>query len=86
MPEAQINLAHAVAYLASAAKSRRAHDAYFAALGDVKSFGNLPIPLNLRNAPTKLMKKIGYGAGYTMYDGKSYLPEKLKDKKYFKSS
>ena len=49
---------------------------------DVKSFGNLEIPMHIRNAPTKLMKELGYGEGYEMYDGESYLPEKLKDKKY----
>lgn len=81
-PEAQINLAHGTAYLASCNKDRRAYDAYFAALDDVKKHGNLPIPLQLRNAPTKLMKEVGYGKGYEMYDGKSYLPEKLNGKHY----
>ena len=60
-PECQINLAHGVVYLASAKKDRSAYDAYFRALGDVKQFGNLPIPLEVRNAPTKLMKQLGYG-------------------------
>ncbi len=83
-PEAQINLAHGVAYLASAKKDRGAYEAYFAALDDVKKHGNLPIPLNLRNAPTKLMKDIGYGKDYQMYTSESLLPEKIKTKKYFK--
>ncbi len=85
-PEAQINLAHGVAYLCKCVKNRRAYDAFFAALRDVEKFGNLPIPLELRNAPTKLMKDEGYGAGYEMYPGKdtSLLPEKIKRKKYFK--
>ena len=83
-PECQINLAHGVAYLAQSHKSRESHDAYFEALEDVKKFGNLPIPLHIRNAPTKLMKDIGYGKGYKKYDTESYLPEKLKDKKYLK--
>ncbi|NCN50872.1 MAG: AAA family ATPase [Candidatus Pacebacteria bacterium CG10_big_fil_rev_8_21_14_0_10_44_54] len=84
-PEAQINLAHGVAYLSNCKKNRSAYDAYFAALDDVKKHGNLPIPLHLRNAPTKLMKELGYGKGYEMYpDSKeSLLPEKLKDKNYF---
>ncbi len=82
-PEAQINLAHGVTYLASAKKDRRSHDAYFKALEDVKRFGNLPIPMNLRNAPTKLMKELGYGQGYQKYTNQSLLPEKLKDKKYY---
>lgn len=84
-PECQINLAHGVVYLASAKKDRSAYNAYFKALADVKTYGNLPIPLNLRNAPTKLMKDLDYGKGYEMYPGKdtSLLPEKLKNKKYF---
>ncbi len=55
------------------------------ALEDVKSFGNLPIPMNLRNAPTKLMEELGYGEGYDKYPDKdkSLLPEKLKGKKYY---
>jgi putative ATPase len=81
-PEATINLAHGVAYLAQCKKDRRAYDAVFAALEDVKKFGNLPIPLNIRNAPTKLMKGLGYGKDYRAYDTESYLPEKLKKKKY----
>lgn len=81
-PEATINLAHGVAYLATCKKDRRAYDAVFAALDDVKTFGNLPIPLKIRNAPTKLMKDLKYGKDYEMYDKESYLPEKLKKKKY----
>lgn len=81
-PEAAINLAHGVAYLSQAKKDRRAYDALFAALADVKGHGNLPIPMRVRNAPTKLMKDIGYGKGYEMYDDESYLPEKLKKKRY----
>jgi putative ATPase len=84
MPEAQINLAHGTAYLALAAKDRSAYDAYFEALDDVKKTGNIPIPLKVRNAPTKLMKEIGYHKGYEMYDKTGYLPEKLKGKKYYK--
>ncbi len=85
-PECTINLAHAVVYLATAKKDRRAYDALRSAECDVKNFGNLPIPLSLRNAPTKLMKDEGYGDGYEMYPepGTSLLPEKLKGKKYFK--
>ena len=91
-PEATINLAHGVAYLAQCKKDRRSYDAIFAALDDVKKFGNLPIPMRVRNAPTKLMKELKYGKGYEMYpstklgtgDKESYLPEKLKKKKYLK--
>src|SRR3989339_395670 len=82
-PECAINLAHGVVYLAKAPKNRSAYDAYFSALADVKQLGNLPIPLNLRNAPTKLMKELGYGKGYDQYSKESLLPDELKDKKYY---
>ncbi len=84
IPECGINLAHGVAYLSQAKKDRRAYDAYQSALGDVRRLGNLPVPLFLRNAPTKLMKDVGYGDGYEMYSDKEYLPEDLHGKKYFK--
>lgn len=84
-PECQINLAHGAVYLASAKKDRSAYEAYFKALDDVKRLGNLPIPLKIRNAPTKLMKSLGYGKGYQKYDEESYLPEELKHTKYFQS-
>jgi len=83
-PEAAINLAHGVAYLAQCKKDRRAYDALRAAQEDVKEFGALPIPLKVRNAPTKLMKNLEYGKDYEAYDKESYLPEKLKKKKYLK--
>ena len=84
-PECQENLAHGAVYLALAKKDRSAVDAYFKALKDVKKLGNLPIPLEIRNAPTKLMKELGYGKGYEPYHNKikSFLPDKLKGKKYF---
>jgi len=82
-PEAQINLAHGVAYLAQAKKNRSAYNAYFAALADVKATGNLPIPKLLRNAPTKLMEELGYGEGYEMYSQQDLLPAQLKGKKYY---
>jgi len=86
-PECQINLAHGVTYLANAPKSRRSYNAYFRALGDVKELGNLPIPLRIRNAPTKLMEELGYGEGYEMYPEKgSLLPDALKKKSYFDTS
>ncbi|OHB18849.1 MAG: AAA family ATPase [Parcubacteria group bacterium RIFCSPHIGHO2_01_FULL_56_18] len=91
-PEAAINLAHGVAYLAQSKKDRRAYDALQEALEDVKEFGNLPIPLKVRNAPTKLMKNLKYGEGYEKYpstkfgtgDKEGYLPEKLKKKRYLR--
>lgn len=84
-PEAQISLAHGVVYLSQCAKSRKAYDAYFKALEDVKTYQNLPIPMKLRNAPTKLMKAQGYGKGYEMYGKESLLPDKLKGKTYWES-
>lgn len=83
-PECQENLAAGVVYLAVAKKDRSAYDAYMAALADVKQYGNLPIPLKLRNAPTKLMKDLNYGKGYDMYNDLDLLPDQLKGKKYFK--
>ena len=82
-PECAINLAHGAVYLANAKKDRSAYDGLQKALEDVKRYGNLPVPLNIRNAPTKFMKNLGYGKDYKMYDKISFLPEKLKNKKYF---
>jgi putative ATPase len=82
-PECQENLAHGVVYLSLAKKDRRAYDAYMSALKDVENFGNLPVPMQIRNAPTKLMKNLGYGKDYEMYGKESLLPEKLKNKKYY---
>lgn len=84
LPECQFNLAQGTVYMALAPKDRSAGDAYFAALDDVKQHGNLPIPMNLRNAPTRLMKELGYGKDYEMYSEESLLPEELKDKRYYK--
>ena len=84
-PECAINLAHGVVYLANSAKNRSANDGLAAAMMDVKTYGNLPIPMSLRNAPTSLMKELGYGKGYEKYTKENLLPDKLKGKKYFKS-
>ena len=53
-------------------------------MSDVKKYGNLPVPLQIRNAPTKLMKELGYGKGYERYPNESLLPEKIKGRKYLK--
>ena len=82
-PECQENLAAGTVYLSLAKKDRSAYDAYMRALGDVNKYGNLPTPLKIRNAVTKLMKDVGYGEGYEKYDTESHLPEKLMGKKYF---
>lgn len=84
MPECGENLAHGVAYLAQAKKDRSAYNAYLLAMEDAEKYGNLPIPMSLRNAPTKLMKNLGYGKDYEKYTAKDLLPEKLKNKKYLK--
>lgn len=60
MPEAGINLAHGTVYMANAPKSRHAYDGYGVALAVVEESGNLPIPMHLRNAPTQLMRELGY--------------------------
>lgn len=90
-PECAINLAHGTVYLSKAKKDRGAYDAYLKALSDVQNFPNEPIPLHLRNAPTKLMKNLGYAKGYSWQEGSvgaeeglSLLPEKLKGRKYYK--
>jgi putative ATPase len=85
LPEAGINLAHGVAYLSNCKKDKSAYNAYMEALDDAKKLGNLPVPMNLRNAPTKLMKEIGYGEGYEKYTTEDLLPKKLKGKKYLKT-
>lgn len=82
-PECQENLAHGVVYLALAKKDRGAYNAYMSAMKDVQNFGNLPVPMNIRNAPTKLMKDLGYGKNYDKYTKESLLPEKLSGKKYY---
>jgi len=84
LPECAINLAHGVVYLSGCKKDRRAYEALGRAMEDVKRHGNLPIPLKVRNAPTGLMKKMGYGKGYEKYSKESFLPEKLKNRRYFK--
>lgn len=84
LPECAINLAHGVAYLCQCQKDRKSYNAYLSAMQDVKKYGNLPIPLNLRNPETKLMKDLSYGKGYEKYSKESYLPNELRNKKYFK--
>lgn len=66
-PEGDLALAQAVAYLASCPKSNAVYKAFKQAQGDVRQHGTLPVPMHLRNAPTRLMKESGYGAGY-QYD------------------
>lgn len=91
MPEAQLILAHACLYLSTAKKSRSVPNAMQKAKEAVYEYPNEPIPLHLRNAPTKLMKNLGYGKDYAWSEEKvgprdekaGFLPKKLKDKKFF---
>ncbi len=86
-PECNVHLAQCVIYLAKSQKSIVAYEAYNKAKEDVEKWGNLPVPLHIRNAPTKLMKDLKYGQGYkyTPVEDSSeqeYLPKELKGKKY----
>lgn len=90
MPEAQLILSHIAVYLALAKKSWAVPNALEKAKHAVYAFPNEPIPLHLRNASTNLMKGLGYGKDYTWSetyvgpkDGNSFLPDKLKNKKFF---
>lgn len=85
-PECAINMAHGVAYLSYAKKTKSAYEALRAAQADVREYGNLPVPKKIRNAPTKLMKDLEYGKGYERYDTESYMPDKLRKRKYFSES
>jgi len=90
MPECNVILAQAVVYMAKCKKSNDLYVAYEKAAEDVRKYGNLPVPLHIRNAPTKLMEDLEYGKGYKYspdynYEEKQeYLPKELKDKKYLK--
>jgi len=86
-PECNVHLAQCVVYLAKSQKSIAAYEAYGKAKEDVEKWGNLPVPLQIRNAPTKLMKDLKYGQGYKYTpiedsSNQEYLPKELKGKKY----
>lgn len=90
MPEAQLILAHICLYLATAPKSRAVANALGKAKAAVYEFPNEPVPLHLRNAPTKLMKNLGYAKDYKWSNdyvgpekGKAFLPDNLKGKKFY---
>jgi putative ATPase len=89
-PEGRIILAETTVYLATSPKSNSAYLAIGNALAEVEASGNLPVPLHLRNAPTQLMKKLGYGKNYKYahdYEGnfveQDFLPKKIKGKKFW---
>jgi putative ATPase len=89
-PECDVVLAEAVVYMAKSKKSNELYVAYNKAKEDIEKTGNLGVPLHLRNATTKLMDEIGYGKGYKYSpdykyeENQEYMPEKLKNRKYFK--
>ncbi len=90
MPEGWIPLAQGVTYLATAPKSNASYMAYKKALSDVKERGALPVPLHIRNAPTGLMKELGYGRGYryphNFEEGvveQDYLPDEIRGHSYY---
>jgi putative ATPase len=84
-PEAGINLSHGVIYLSLAPKTKAVYYSYLAAMEDARKHGNLPIPMSIRNAPTKLMKDLGYHKGYEKYTKEDLLPDKLKGTIYWQN-
>ncbi|MBS1162758.1 MAG: recombination factor protein RarA [Burkholderiaceae bacterium] len=91
-PEGELALAEAIVYLAVAAKSNAAYEAYGAVRAFVQSDGSRPVPLHLRNAPTRLMKELGYGTGYRYaHDeaggfaaGETYFPEGMAPQRWYR--
>jgi putative ATPase len=93
LPEGIIPLAQGVTYLASAPKSNASYRAMIAARADAREHGSLPVPLHLRNAPTGLMRGLGYGAGYQYahdfedaVSDQTHLPEPLAGRRYYEAS
>jgi len=91
-PEGELAIANAVVYLACAPKSNAVYVAMGEAMADVEQYGTLDVPLRLRNAPTRLMKGLGYGEGYRYaHDepdayaaGERYLPDEIPDRRYYR--
>jgi putative ATPase len=91
-PEGELALANAVVYLACAPKSNAVYTAYNEAAADVQKYGTLEVPLRFRNAPTRLLKELGYGEGYrhahsepeAYATGEQYLPEGLPPRQYYR--
>ncbi len=90
-PEGELALAQACVFLALAPKSNAVYEAYGAAMDDAKSQGTLDVPLHLRNAPTRLMKEIGYGKGYryahdepdALAPGQTHFPDAMEPRSYY---
>ena len=91
-PEGELAIANAVVYLACAPKSNAVYMAMGEAMADVEQYGTLDVPLRLRNAPTRLMKGLGYGEGYryahdepgAFATGERYLPDEMPDRRYYR--
>ena len=91
-PEGELALANAIVYLACAPKSNAVYAGFNEAMADVEKFGTLGVPLRFRNAQTRLMKSLGYGAGYryahdepeAYATGERYLPDELPDRRYYR--
>ena len=91
LPEARINLAQGVTYLATAPKSNASYRGIDEALAEVRKSGALPVPLHIRNAPTKLMRELGYHKGYQYahdfaegVSAQEHLPEKLRGRRFYR--
>jgi putative ATPase len=90
-PEGELAIAQSIIFMSCAAKSNAVYTAYQAASEDAKSLGSLEVPLHLRNAPTRLMKEIGYGKGYRYAHnepdayaaGERYFPDAMEEKRYY---
>jgi len=90
-PEGELALAEAVVYLSVAAKSNAVYTAFAEARSDVERYGSLEVPLRFRNAPTGLMKELGYGSGYryahdepdAIAGGERYFPDDMPDRRYY---
>jgi len=90
-PEGELAIAQAIVYCATAPKSNAMYAAYEAARRDARKYGELPVPMHIRNAPTGLMKDLGYGKGYEYdhdseyhYSGQEHLPDELVGKRYYR--
>jgi putative ATPase len=90
-PEGELAIAQAVVFMACAAKSNAVYVAFGAAMQDAKAHGTAEVPLRLRNAPTGLMKGLGYGSGYryahdepeAFAAGERYFPDEMPDARYY---
>jgi putative ATPase len=90
-PEGELAIAQAVVFMACAAKSNAVYTAFNAAMSDAQEHGTLEVPLRLRNAPTGLMKGLGYGKGYRYaHDepdafavGETYFPDEMPPRRYY---